>query len=870
MNEVSPETAASLTTTYSLIMPGNLRRWASRFVLFALPVVLALVGYYRAQLGGSALPRPQGDAAFYAYQLQRAAECHGQWWRIAADSRLGHPYPSEFAKHPGLYEGVDLMLVASLLGGAASAAKAYHLAVILALTVNGWIAAWIVFKITRKTLWAVVAVALVTLNESVAVRVMVHLHLFKFGWALLAVWAFVAFLKQPAWWRGLLLGFAVALLLQASFYLGFFTGLGLGFWFALELLAGRVRPSALAGTVVAALAFILAAALFCFPVWTNYSPIVGSDQYFHRYWAETWIYGSEVWKYFIPKNSWLAANYFRDLRHKAPAPTMDEGWNFPGYTVVIAVLIAGVAWLRGSELSKKLDPFVGISLGLMAFWMILSLAGGPSALVFHVIPSFRCYGRAGLLVVALGSVVAPIVLCELVNCCRRRFVRAVLTLGLLALVASDAGRAAVTFKGWPPETTRPDWVDWLRHQPPDARLAIFMTHPAIPTTLEETTGDNEPFYWWGVSSLEWLAVHGHATLSGGTFSLIEGDLRLLGASYDQMNPAGLRYVASLGYSTLAVHYDYLRAHPWIDQITWLNRVDRRGEWLFYQPNDQLAKIPTTSLDQVLTQFRQDPQPREAPPGCWITGSWPVDHDTIVGSGDWGYLAWSQDQGRLVSEPQPALYQHVFGPSIPAYTIRTPSRPGDYRLVVLDRNRRGRASFDYQIVADRAVSQPTFPPRRPKVTVHPVSVAGASPSATGPQWELTLTNTSSVYLQSQVFRQHLSTVCQTHPGLKSQWIRASDGGMVLKFALSGTDCGAVDAAREIPMPEDLPPGGCVKLRVPADRLPSSWVGRALTIEPSFSGVGQAEAPAETADLRLSIKQAPSDIAQKPQAAERGRR
>ena len=113
---------------------------ASRALLVVLPVVLALVGYYRAQLAREPLPRPQGDAAFYAYQLQRAAECHGQWWRIADDPRLGHPYPTEFAKHPGLYEGVDLMLLASLFGNAFSAAWTYHLAILAALAFNGWIA----------------------------------------------------------------------------------------------------------------------------------------------------------------------------------------------------------------------------------------------------------------------------------------------------------------------------------------------------------------------------------------------------------------------------------------------------------------------------------------------------------------------------------------------------------------------------------------------------------------------------------------------------------------------------------------------------------------------------------------------------------
>ena len=142
-------------------------------------------------------------------------------------------------------------------------------------------------------------------------------------------------------------------------------------------MAGRVRRlGGMAGAVVAAMIFIPAAALFCFPVWTNYSPVVGSDQYFHRYWAETWIYGSELWEVLhsqelVAGRKLLSGPAAQDARR----PTLDEGWNFPGFTVALAVLIAGVAWLRGSEFSKKLDPFVGVSLGLMAFWMILSLAG---------------------------------------------------------------------------------------------------------------------------------------------------------------------------------------------------------------------------------------------------------------------------------------------------------------------------------------------------------------------------------------------------------------------------------------------------------------------------------------------------------------
>ena len=92
---------------------------------------------------------------------------------------------------------------------------------------------------------------------------------------------------------------------------------------------------------------------------------------------------------------------------------MDEGWNFPGFTVILAVLIVSVSRLRGAGVYGRLRPFATVGLGLMAVWTVLSLSGGPAVLLFPLAPSFRCYGRAGLFVVALGSVLAPVILCEL-------------------------------------------------------------------------------------------------------------------------------------------------------------------------------------------------------------------------------------------------------------------------------------------------------------------------------------------------------------------------------------------------------------------------------------------------------------------------
>ena len=123
------------------------------------------------------------------------------------------------------------------------------------------------------------------------------------------------------------------------------------------------------------------------------------------------------------------------------------------------------------------------------------------------------------------------------------------------------------------------------------------------------------------------------------------------------------------------------------------------------------RFPITSLAQILERARPGEETLEAPPGCWITGSWAIPEDTIVDGVSWAHLAWTDGQGRLLSSPKPAFFQHVFGPGIPAYTIRTPGRTGSYHLTVFDRRRHPRATISYRIVPNLAASQSTFPPRR---------------------------------------------------------------------------------------------------------------------------------------------------------------
>ena len=50
------------------------------------------------------------DARFYVYQLHRMGELRGRWWELGSDALVGRPYPTAAAKHPGIYEGLDLLL----------------------------------------------------------------------------------------------------------------------------------------------------------------------------------------------------------------------------------------------------------------------------------------------------------------------------------------------------------------------------------------------------------------------------------------------------------------------------------------------------------------------------------------------------------------------------------------------------------------------------------------------------------------------------------------------------------------------------------------------------------------------------------------
>src|SRR5262245_54648317 len=102
--------------------------WIGRMGLALLPILLALTFYYRPLFteGFATLPAG-GDSDFYIYQTARMGELDGRWWELGDDKLVGQPYPTWVARHPGLYEGLDLLLVSSVTARFLDPVANYHL-----------------------------------------------------------------------------------------------------------------------------------------------------------------------------------------------------------------------------------------------------------------------------------------------------------------------------------------------------------------------------------------------------------------------------------------------------------------------------------------------------------------------------------------------------------------------------------------------------------------------------------------------------------------------------------------------------------------------------------------------------------------------
>lgn len=669
-------------------------RWGLLLLLAALPIILAVVFHHPEWLKGRrANLGPDGH--FYIYQMGRVAELNGAWWKLADDDRVGHPYPTGAAKNPGLFEGLDLLILGAVVGQVLSPVGTFHFVAMAALVMNGWASSWLALRLTRSTWAGALASYLTVVNLPTLIRLEghEHLHLVKYSWIALSFWCFTRYLDAPTPRRGGWLGLAVAGTLLASFHFGFFLVLGLAAWWLGCLITGSLTRAHVRPTLCAILAAGMLAALGTFPVWSGTKNPTLAKFYSQREYADVWTYSAEPWQYItrpdtkaaeerlkasgrqsIPNAAALADtpldNHVRGIFDRYG--NASGSWNYYGATALLALGLFAVMRLRGSSFGLVHPVVLDRAGGLIAFWVILSLAGGPGAFLYDLTPQFRCYGRAGLVALPLVAVLAAVGWYRVFEILPNRIAKASLVAGVLGLLTfdwKDASRMRLPSVDPQP----PAWVPWLKAQPDDVRLV------ALPST-DQTYCWGEVWHW---QSLAYSFEHRHRTLNGAEFAFVYADLQLLGTGYHDLSPAGLQFMVTLGYNAFAFDEAGLRRSPWLAKLGWLKReVELPDGWSIWRIESTAPRIPVVTRKELLDRGIRPAL--TVPAGAVICPRFKLNETVIVADPSAVEAIWIDAGGTATGRWMRILEQCVYGPGLGAYTVRAPAQPGEWKLRFRDR------------------------------------------------------------------------------------------------------------------------------------------------------------------------------------------
>jgi hypothetical protein len=211
------------------------------------------------------------------------------------------------------------------------------------------------------------------------------------------------------------------------------------------------------------------------------------------------------------------------------------------------------------------------------------------------------------------------------------------------------------------------------------------------------------------------------------------------------------------------------------------------------------------LEEVLAAWEEPVTLVEVPADSWITDRFTLPADVVVGPSRPVRLGWADERGRLVERPSPALYQHVFGPGIPAFAARTPRSPGEYRLVFLDDQSRPIRSRPYRVRRDLQTIVGQTGHRKDAVDAGKFVATKVVRDGGTPR--VILENMSTFYLQANTSRDQVYLKsARNHVGT----MRTSAGSLVLRLWTSSREASHRDGQSPMLLPCDLPPGGRIEI------------------------------------------------------------
>jgi hypothetical protein len=176
--------------------------------------------------------------------------------------------------------------------------------------------------------------------------------------------------------------------------------------------------------------------------------------------------------------------------------------------------------------------------------------------------------------------------------------------------------------------------------------------------------------------------------------------------------------------------------------------------------------------------------------------------------------------------------------IPAYSVLSPSKPGNYRLVFLDEKGHQLAEKPY-VVNPALRTLPNPPPSDLSgVSIQPVGAA-----ETPGRVRVAMENTSPYYLQSHTNHWAVPPSVRTLPS----YGEIAVGSLFLRLKPDPED---PSEAAAFPLPFDLPPGGRVEIDLSADRFTVSPTDVIARLAPHIRSIEDPGLPARRSDPMIA--------------------
>lgn len=232
-----------------------------------------------------------------------------------------------------------------------------------------------------------------------------HPHVAQTYWIplyLLAVWRCV---DHPTRSRIALLSLAAAAAVLSNFYGGLIAAVMTPAVVAALTVfgcrAGLVRRVAITSGALAALA--VAGLAY---VWLAARPIVTDSGAYTAPAVDLVRYGARWWSYVLPPAAHpvLGAASTRVFHAAGIDVGLLEQQVMPGLGILVLAVVAVVTWRRRDAMDARSSIPILAVLAVVAF--VWSLAGGPSALLYAVLPMFRAYARFGVVVQLMAVLLA--------------------------------------------------------------------------------------------------------------------------------------------------------------------------------------------------------------------------------------------------------------------------------------------------------------------------------------------------------------------------------------------------------------------------------------------------------------------------------